>query len=437
MIEQVFNKLAEANVDRVLAYDDTKEALYQEESYLRHIKKYVENSSFLDETMDLLQKKNATIPTDALIEAYTVILYSDNTTFKDTVLDLALQNTLPLEKVLSRLPKNKQKENIEKLILKNNKKAFTFAGKCMVVNGYKEFVPYFYNDDGIVDTDDNVAYSVLCRLGGDKEKNIVETLFSNTSHPIKKEMIALELIHAKSHMAREFIKEFQSIDSFAVFPFISAREDMALYRNELMERLADGELAFLEAYSKITVWYGNPRFIPFYIEMLENIDVCMQFNELLLRFFYYDENMEPLEEVMEKWDEYKEKIDDEYSDNDEKYDELFEVESKRVQAYIIDFWKSQKSYIDETIDMDKKYYIDEHFNILEIWEDSVEDFWDKQMNTLYKGIQLLTGNNFAFDTDGLRSRQLKQSKVIEQYLKEHDETFKIGNWFIWGETSRS
>jgi len=436
--EKEFELLVQANEDRenALMYEGTKKALRKEKEYLKYIETYAKNRTFLDLSLQVLENNDSS--SAVLLEVCKVLLSCDDDALITQTISLVCteESNMDMHKALSILPETKQLLCIDKLLSLNNKKSLTFAGKCIVANGYRQYVQYFHNEGKVVELEEeNVACAVLSRLGGEKEKAIVESLFLNTKHPIKKELIALELIHAKSYKAREYIKEFNSLDSFAIFPFLSLSGDMELYKDELTQRIADGEIDFVEAYSKITIWYGNPRLIPFYIDMLTNIDVCMQFNELLLRFFYYDENMEPLENVMEKWEEYLEEIDGIYSDDTVKYDELFKNESKRVQTYIIDFWKSKENYIHQTINMDKKYYIDEPFDILEIWKDAMDDFYLSEATVLHKGIQLLTGEYFAFDIEGLRSRQLVQSQLIIEYFKEYKKILKKGTWYVWGKTT--
>ena len=82
--------------------------------------------------------------------------------------------------------------------------------------------------------------------------------------------------------------------------------------------------------------------------------------------------------------------------------------------------------------MNKKYYIDEYFDIVEIWKETVDDFWLKEIIHVHKGIQLLTGEYFAFDVNGLRSRQLQQSKVIINFFEKNRQLYSIGEWFVWG-----
>jgi len=430
MLKQEYQLLIDANEAREysIEYEDTIEALSKEKEYLGLVERYANHRVFIEETIQIIENLlNSSL--EIAIEVSMVLLYSNNEIYIDKILAYVIkdEHKFPFEKVLSRLSEEKQIQIIEKLLTYQTKAALTVAGKCILANGYSAFVTYFYNDNTLVETDENIAYSLLCRLGGEEEKIIVESLFLETTHPIKKEMLALELVHAKAYDAREYIKKFYTLDSFSIFPFLSMSEDIELYKQIVIEHIDENDNDFIEAYCKIMLWYGNPKLISFYITMLENIDVCMQFNELLLRFFMYDEHMEPLEEVMENWDDYLESIAEE-----ENYDMLFEKESRRVQTYIIDFWKHKETYIHNNIDMNKKYYIDKLFDIVEIWENAVEDFSEKEITLLYKTIQLLTGQYFAFDIKGLRSRQIEQSKTIIVYLKENKSLYKKGDWYVWG-----
>jgi hypothetical protein len=301
-----------------------------------------------------------------------------------------------------------------------------------VANGYKEYLKYFFIDGELVELDDKVAgFALLCRLGGEKEKSYMKNLFEQTKHPLLKEQIALELIHAKSTIAREYIKEFHTIKSYEAFAYMSFSEDSTFIKETFLKKYNEPDGEFTAAfYRMFSVWYGNPKLIPFYQKMLHDKDVAMQFNEILLRFFFYDEEMEPLEKLMEEWEETLEEIED---TNKKEYKRRFEEESVKVQQEIIKFWKAKEDYISKTLDTNKRYYVDDPFDLTQIWTDEmVDDFFPEHAELTYKGLMLLTGEYFAFDVNGLRSRQLEQSKVILDYLEKHKEKFAAGNWTVWG-----
>lgn len=436
MINKEYEILVEANEKReyALVHEDEKKALREERTYLSLVEKYANHKVLLDEAIKIIEKNNDDF-SDIVIEACVVVFFSSNDSFIDKILNITTdaKSNIPLDIALSRLMEDRQVVIVQKLIELENKKSLTFAGKCMISNGYSQFVKYFYKGNDIIELEDaNVSYAVLCKLGGIEEKTLVEYLFEKVKHPIQKEEMALELIYAKSHKAREYIKNFETMQAFEIFPFLSFKEDAELYKKELIERLNDGDTDFLEAYIKIILWYQNPLLIPFYLDMLKYKNLCMQFNELLMRYFYYDEIIEPLENVMETWEESLEKINEKYEKDEAKYNEAFEKESAKVQNNIISFWKNKKDYIQQTIDMNKKYYIDEYFDIVEIWKETVDDFWLKEIIHVHKGIQLLTGEYFAFDVNGLRSRQLQQSKVIINFFEKNRQLYSIGEWFVWG-----
>lgn len=430
MIVQEIVELEQLNAMRLYA-EDSQEYMVFEENYLKSVHVLANNKKFVEEIMQMI-RKNEFDKEIFIQQVCVVVLYSNNESYAQEVVNLAVNMDVEFEKVLAVLEEAKQHKVIEILLKFNTPKSLTTVAKCSVANGYKEYLKYFFIDGELVELDDKVAgFALLCRLGGEKEKSYMKNLFEQTKHPLLKEQIALELIHAKVKEAREYIKEFHTIKSYEAFAYMSFSEDSTFIKETFLKKYNESDREFTAAfYRMFSVWYGNPKLIPFYQKMLHDKDVAMQFNEILLRFFFYDEEMESLEKLMEEWEETLEEIED---TNKKEYKRRFEEESVKVQQEIIKFWKAKEDYISKTLDTNKRYYVDDPFDLTQIWTDEmVDDFFPEHAELTYKGLMLLTGEYFAFDVNGLRSRQLEQSKVILDYLEKHKEKFAAGNWTVWG-----
>lgn len=450
MLQNDLNLLVELNFTRQLPIDDEwslKESLNNENLYLDLVQGYASNEAFLKESINLVQAKDSF--DDIKLEVCHIIFNSADNDLILELLEFACSDAIniSIDEKLSLLGEKTQKSIIKSLLRVNNKKSMSYAGKCILSNGYQEFVSPYYNDKGIISTHDpSVAYAVLCRLGNTEEISLVKATFEESNHPILKEYMALELVFAEYEPALKYIKEQNSIHSFQLSPFIYLKNDSCLYEKKLVgevEKLnADDTDNFMNYFSQAMIWYGNPMLIPFFTKMLKERSISIQLHEILLRFFDEDDpNMRDAYTIIDKWNDCDEKLEDGFADYEgddyeEKYAAQFDQEALKTQKEIIAFWNKKKSYLKQIIDTNQKYYTYKPFSIPEIWNNTFNEGLKEQITLAHKGVQLLTGKYFVFDSNALLSKQLQQRQTIMDFFHPNKDQYIAGKWYLWGKQKK-